>query len=456
MYNNRRTKNNKLTKNVKDYIIPIIIGLFAVLIIFNIFRSGEDKTTKTEKVDNANNSDWVKVSFKIPNTKAFVFNDKKEKTELSDKSSINFWNKLFVEKGIVDFEKSKKIKWILNARWDLKINKNNNFKLMASDLFLEPKEATKVEMTFLTVNLDDEWIVSLTQNEAASSVYVLSWYASVKTKTSQSIIVPKWKKITILSKEAHKKNFDIKTKIVDIEKSYLDETWCSIVKCVELLKAEKKESSTGAIKNTEIKKPIKLQKTKLIEIKTVKDWEEIFENKIDIRWKIIAKNISDITINNISATIDSSLGIFTLKNFELKEPINDVIYKVFDNSGDLIWRGVITLYHTWKIWRKNSPKAQTVNYPENNNYIIEFPSNEPFTTTDTKLTIKWRVPAWVVSKIMVNNFTLTKFAPNSTIWWYHANMIHWNMKEWTNEYKIKYFWADWKLLHTKVYFIIKK
>gem|GEM_PF-5542169 len=40
---------------------------------------------------------------------------------------------------------------------------------------------------------------------------------------------------------------------------------------MELLKAEKKESSTGAIKNTEIKKPIKLQKTKLIEIKTVKD-----------------------------------------------------------------------------------------------------------------------------------------------------------------------------------------
>jgi hypothetical protein len=35
-------------------------------------------------------------------------------------------------------------------------------------------------------------------------------------------------------------------------------------------------------------------------------------------------------------------------------------------------------------------------------------------------------------------------------------MIHGNMKEWTNEYKIKYFWYDGKLLYTQIYFIIKK
>jgi hypothetical protein len=35
-------------------------------------------------------------------------------------------------------------------------------------------------------------------------------------------------------------------------------------------------------------------------------------------------------------------------------------------------------------------------------------------------------------------------------------MKHWNMKKWTNEYRIKYFWHNWEKLYEHVYFIIKK
>ncbi len=457
MYNNRRTKNNKIVKNAQDYIIPVIIWIFFLVILFNFFSWSDDKTSKKNKTNiSENKQDWINIKFKIPNTKALITNEKWKKEEIKDSSIVNFWQIITVDKWILSFSKKWKIEWILNWRTKVEINKNNNFKLFYWDLFLKPKTNTKIEMTFWTIDLDDEAIISLEQNDNVSSIYILDWYASITTKTKKNVIIKKWKKISILSNQIQDKNLDLKSKIVDIDKIFLDDTWCEVIDYKNIIKKKKKNTKKN---NKKKKKSIKLKKwKKFIKIVSIEDWMESFDKKIKIEWNILSPNVSDITINNKPTNINLNLKTFSL-DFELKNKINDIIYKVFDNSWDVIWRWVITIYYTWDIkWAKNnnSNKPQTINFPENNDYKIELPWESPYTTLKTVETIKWRVPAWKVSKIQVNNFTLTKFKPWATFWWYHANMIHWNMKEWTNEYRIKYFWNNWEKLYEQVYFIIKK
>jgi hypothetical protein len=59
---------------------------------------------------------------------------------------------------------------------------------------------------------------------------------------------------------------------------------------------------------------------------------ESMDKKIKIEGRILNPNISDITINNKPTNVNIKLKTFSLDNFELTEKINDVIYKVFDNS----------------------------------------------------------------------------------------------------------------------------
>lgn len=103
-------------------------------------------------------------------------------------------------------------------------------------------------------------------------------------------------------------------------------------------------------------------------------------------------------------------------------------------------------------------KANTIipeNFPNLKDFIITAPATNPYATTEPYVRVQGSIPRNTVQYITVNNFRLTKFVPNSTSWFYHANASIGTIKEGTNLYHIKFYDANDKLIHTQIFTIIK-
>ncbi len=88
-------------------------------------------------------------------------------------------------------------------------------------------------------------------------------------------------------------------------------------------------------------------------------------------------------------------------------------------------------------------------------YKIIFPSSNPFTTEKDTIKIEWIVPDNVYS-IVVDDYKLKKYKPWDTKWYYYAAKKYDSLKDWVNNYKIKYYWKDNNLLKVDDLVIYKK
>ncbi len=472
MNNYRRARNNnKIAKSIKDYIIPTIIWIFVILILFNIFSSWDDtKETKNTKTNISQNNDSILVTFKDPTTKAIVIDSNKKETNLKDKSNIELWKEIVIKEWIINLNQKWNFSATLNKPWKLIITKNTDkdsdfdkfFNLKTWDLFLIPEKKEKIITNYATISLNEDSIVSVSQNDVQTSVYVLAWVVNVETKAKKSTSVPKNKKISIELSDAKDENIDLNSKIEDISTSFLEEKWCSINNCSKILE----ESGAKKTKEENKKIPKKIndldKKSKnLIKISWIEDQEQVFDDKLNIKWKILKNNISKITFNNKETTLDEDLWTFYLKWLQLNWEINDIVWKVFNDEWDIIGRWVYTVYFNWKLDNKwfvttnNKPKVENYPIDYENKFKIISPKTNPFNTTADNVRIEWAVPAWLVQKIQVNNFTLTKFKPGWTYWNFFANAKYGYLKDGINNYEIKYFGKDWKMLYRHTFTINK-
>lgn len=474
-YRRNRKNSNKIIKNTKDYLIPwIILGFFILLLLFNIFSWWDNKKENNSKTTQSQTNNSIQISFKTPETKAYIKESKTKKIPLKDKSNFELWKTIFVEKWIVELKQEWSFDGKLNKLWELSITKNTDkdsdldkvFRLKTSQFFIIPKKKEKIKMNLLTALLNDDSVVSVYQNDAYSSVYVLAWAVNIKTNAWKDITITKWKKISIWLSDTNDEDLDLNTKKENIDSSFLEDEWCTINKCSDYL--NKSDEKNKENKDKKIPKKSKsLWKVKwLIKLSNLEDQEEVFDNTINLKWTILKKDLVDkITFNNKEAEIDNDLWIFKLKWLELNSSINDIVYKVFDNEWELIDRWVYTIYYNWKLGGKNNinninDKNKVKNYPldfeEKFKIIGPVKNSNTFTTTASSVRLEWNVPAWEVEKIKVNNFTLTKFKPGWTYWNFFANAKYWYLKNWINKYYIKYYWKDWKVIYDQVFTIIKK
>jgi hypothetical protein len=133
----------------------------------------------------------------------------------------------------------------------------------------------------------------------------------------------------------------------------------------------------------------------------------------------------------------------------------DLVYKAYDLGGNLLERWVITVYASEK--KQWTDKLIPTTFPTSDaNYRILSPSENPYKTNTSAITVSGSVPKGTVSYITVNNFRLKKFIPNTTSWYYYANTAYGTMKEWFNLYEIKFFDANNSLLSTQLFTIIKE
>lgn len=161
-----------------------------------------------------------------------------------------------------------------------------------------------------------------------------------------------------------------------------------------------------------------------------------------------------VTIDDIDTSVSPVNQNFILQNFSLKDEINNIVYKAYDKNNQLLEKWVLVVYGP-----KNTGAASTL-VPQHSpisskDFLITSPKSNPYTTTDSYVRVQGTVPVNTVQYIVVNDFRLQKYVPNSTTWYYHANAEIGTMKDGMNLYTIKFYDARNTLLYTQLFTIIK-
>ena len=174
-------------------------------------------------------------------------------------------------------------------------------------------------------------------------------------------------------------------------------------------------------------------------------------------------SLSRITLNWKNASINPQNRTFDFWNIELTANETDLIIKSYDSEWNIISKDTYTVYYNWTFPEEEKTKI-TNNSTVNSNtikvdlskFVFTAPWNNPYTTSEDFVTIRWTVPKWVVQKITVNWYTLQQFVEYSDNWRYHANTEYWNFQNWTNVYEVKYFWEGWGLVYANSFTIVKQ
>lgn len=460
-YNSRRNNNNKVLKTFKDYLFPIVVVIIILLLIGNYLFSWNNSSTET--VINSS----LEVSLGMPDTEAYSVYSGWNKTKLEWKILMYKTEKLQVVNGSLNI-KDVNSELVLNKLWELRYNEDGGYTLYSSDLWVKSSSGIHIEMRYAKVSSMNQSVFSLSQNEVASTIYVVSWILNVENLAGKSATLQKWEKLVIMRNNAKDENSDLslsKEPIDDYIKSddwFIKNNGSSYLSAIDTVSATGSMNASGeTLTGAVLLWTWGVTQSDYITFNNLYDEAEINAPTVDIEGTILSDMVFKIDINWQIASIDNNTKTFLLKWFKLNAKTNDLVYRVYDEWNKLLDKRVLTIYSTSStdLWNNtNSTLAQVENYPITSSplYQILTPKQNPYTTSDNKVRIEWLVPAWVIERIVVNDFQLRKFPKYWTYWTYFADYANDNLKEWVNIYKIQYFGTEWKLIYENNFTIIKE
>lgn len=446
----RYNRRNVVSKTFKDYLVPFIGVLLIVILIISFI--GWDKETNPTS-DNLENKIWMNVSINSDTSEAYIeyiWWDKKDITW--EDTKLYKWEKIIVQKWDVDL----KLEWVwemrLNNRWELKHNEDASFSLFSSKLWVKSDSKMKINFRYWSIDLKDWSVASITQNEAASTVYLLDWLAEVRNVGWKSTMLWKWQKIEISNKDSSNADIDLSLLKTAIDDYFKTTDW--FVKNNWSFYLEKKATWTWVTREDE-KEWSRI--TSYITLDELNDEAQVATSKINIKWKLYNEDIASIIVNWEDAVLNLENKTFEVKEFTLKNKTNDLVFKIYNSSKEILSKKVYTIYYSWWEEKATTWIFKVENFSlDSTKFQFIFPKTNPYTTFADLVSIEGKVPPWIVESISVNDYKLQKFPRNWSYWKYHANKDFWNLKEWLNIYKIVYYGKWWSVLHTNAYTIIKK
>lgn len=459
MYSSRRSR---VKKNIKDYLIPIWWAIIIFIIIFSFFFSWWKKDDTQTNTGQLNSLVWLSVSLDDWDTEAYIVSAKWEKQDISWSATLTPTQELLVKNGTVTIEDESLWTMKLNNMWELTLDANSLLKLTSSDLWINAKNWFTIDTTFAKVKISEWSVVSISQNEALTTVYVISWSAEVSNLVWKKILLWSLQKVTVSNQDASNKNLDLSLSKDNIDDFFENSEWFTKNNWNTVISNWSWSSlwswSTSTSWNS------------IIELDNLNDESVVSSSQLNISWKYFNDFVSSITYNGEQAKIDTDTKSFSFWTITLTNKENDLIFKLYDSSNNIIWKVVYTFYYNWSSSQDDNSSDSTTssssssstlsywvtNYPvDTSEFKFTAPWASPYSTYDTLVTIRWQVPSWVVQKIVVNWFTLSKFVPYGTDWRYHADVSNWNMKDWVNIYEVKYYGKSGNLLHTNTFIINK-
>ncbi len=447
----RRTRRHSNIGNTfKDYLVPII-GWVVLLILLYSFFNGWDWSTSSPT--NNENKNPTQISFVSWDTEAFIrysWGNKNEK--ISESNSFYKGETLIVKEWIVWLQSPDGTNIKLNKIAELKYESDGSYSLYSSDAWFDIQKDTLISMKFASIEANAWSVLSLTQNEAGSTIYVLRWGAKVSNLAGASTLLVKGQKISISRLQAAKDDIDLESQRSNIDSYFkgsdwfLENQWHLILNQNDL--SEEAWSWTGTTLGSQ---------GTYVAFDSLSDEMSVSQNSLDITGTILSEEVGSITINNAQVAINQSENNFRLDGVKLWQTINDIVVKIYDNNKNTITKKVYTVYTSSRNTESSVPKNQKVTTydVDATNFWFTAPSNTgKYSTPFGEITIRGFTNAQWISRVEVNGFKLSSF--NGSTWRYHAFERFETLEEGTNQYKVDYFWEDGKIVYTDYYTIVKK
>ncbi|MGE4444109.1 MAG: hypothetical protein AB7E37_03910 [Candidatus Altimarinota bacterium] len=457
---NRRSGNNKkILKTFKDYLVPIFFVVVIFIFILNYIFGGDSTPVETTG-DNSS----LSLTLSSPQTEAYVEYTGGNKSKIEGDVLLYKSEKLQVASESVKLSEEG-VTFHLNRLGELRFNEDKTFTLYSSDLWGDTKKDINIEMRYAKVKAISGSVFSLSQNEVASTIYVVSGTIEVQNLAGASTVLKKGEKLVIMRNNANDKNADLALLKEVIDEYIKNEDW--FLKNngnFYLSQTEESNTQTGTTQTGSTQVSTGGGQQSYITFNNLFDDAEVSADKTDIIGTIVDDRVAIININGKSADVDTANKTFSIKEVSTSARVNDLVYKIYDSSSTLLYKGVMTLHNskgsgnTTTSGGTPSGLAQVQNYPIASSplYQILTPKQNPYTTTENVVRIEGNVPARTVKKIVINDFQLQKFTANSTYWQYFANSEFGNLKPGVNIYKIQFYGEADTVVYETNFTIIKE
>jgi hypothetical protein len=452
-----RNRNSSLSKTLKDYTVPFIGLLLIVVLVYSVFSWPDKEDTNINNNDSSNleYSD-SQVSLDGKDTVAYITYENWKKVKIEGDISIWKSEKVSVESWTITIDFPLVAKMKLPKNWEFIYKEDGSFYLESSDLWVEAIKNIEISMKYANVSLWLWSVSSLNQNEVESTIYSISWDISVSNLAEISSNLENGSKIVIKSINSTLNDIELDNYKEDIDDYFKLSSWFKS-NGWESFFIEKQDLSTNSTWSLLIKENI----TSLITFDNITDESYVESSSIDLKWRYSPTKVSKILIDRKEALLNKQLGVFSLEWLILNNKTNDLVIKIFDENGNIVWKKVLTLYLD-KVSSNvfNTTKTLVWNGLENytakpTDFIVYEPTKTgKITTTSSRITIRWKVLNKNVKSILVNNYSLKSY--NGSTWRYHAFVEQWTLKNWVNTYTIQYLDKDWNIVYKEYYSIFKE
>ena len=455
-----RNNNNSIWKTIKDYAVPFIWLVLILVLLYSVFSSWSNDNNPNQQSDSNIESTESKITLSPEDSLAYVVYDSWKKVQIEESFSLWKLEKIVVESWsvLMDFPSVAKMK--LSENWEFTYKEDWSFYLESWDLWVEPFKDLDISMKYANALLSVWSVSNLNQNEIESSLYSLLWRTSLSNLVWITSSVGNWEKLWIKSIDSASNDIDLdsyKTPIDDYFKlsEWFNSNWWEEVLSKNITESEIEFNSTWSLL-------IEEDTSSLITFDDITDESYVNSNPIDLKWRYSISRVWNISINGKDVILNKDLWVFSLKWFSLAYSTNDLVIKIFDNNKNVIWKEVLTLYSNKTVsWLPSIDNSTTTSSGLENFsvkptdfYIYEPTKTWKITTTSPRITIRWSVSNKNVANVSVNDYTLKSY--NWSTWRYHAFVEQNTLKDWANNYEIKYVDSDWNIVYKEYYSIYKE
>lgn len=330
-------------------------------------------------------------------------------------------------------------------------------KMTKWQLWLEQTNGTAhVDMKNATIITDSDDIVMLEQNnQIYSKIYALQWDVLVETRVGKYMLKA-WNQMMISASDLANPSLNLSSLAGNIDEGITESTLFTKHGGKEILQRNTMSTNTGsATLGSGSSLSWVTTSGKYVEIIDPKDGSIAPKATINIQWNILSQEVKRITFNEKEAVISPVNSNFTFADIDVSGETNNIVYKAYNGSNTIIEKWVVTVF-----WSKQAAQNANKLVPNSSpvsskDFRIISPVGNPYVTNYNSIKVEGSVPKDTVSYILVNNYRLQKYIPNTTTWYYYANTATDTLKDGINLYTIKFFWPGDKLLYTQLFTIIK-
>lgn len=446
-------KRSSVSKNLKDYMVPIAGAVLVLLLIISIFTGGTTETETTKE----NKTGFV-LTFDNDDTEAKIIYPGGKEVKIASDATLYKWEEVNVINGWVSIQLDNVAQAKLAKLAETKYTDNGEIYHKSSDIWLESLADIKVITKFTDIALRNGSVLSISENEMSTTAYLLKGFAEISNKAGKSTVLAPGQKISISRMDAKNEDFDAKLAKADIDDYYKQLDWFiknNGASYLDALKNPNTEDKTST--GTTTKTPTQ-SGNRVLTFSNISDGAQVSDSTVNVIGNYSDETIVKITLAGQEAQLNKTNKSFKFENVDTSLNENDLVFRAIDDAGDVLERKIVTVYYDNAVAGSTGGTFPVKNYQvDASQFLFTAPSkNNVFTTTSNFITIKWVVKNKNVSKITVNGYQLNSYNKTYGTWRYHADTKYNNLQLGSNVYEVKYYDKDNKVIFRNTYTIVRK